>query len=677
MLANDTDADGDPFHVATWDWQPTHGDVVELEDGKLMYTPFPDFNGTDTFTYAASDGLESDSATVTVTVNSVNDAPIGFNDAYQFTHGSPPYPYYPFPIPYSPVAMQSVLANDADVDGTPSYIADLDTSGTVGTISMNMGTGTFDWYGPATFYGATSFRYQAGDSGQASSDWVTVKLWALAASPTSDGIYANEDTYPIGGEAQTWNVTDNDSGGTVAVLMSRPTAKRITSFDFDGTLKYSPGLVPVDASLNYRLFSADGKVSADTKVDMTAATLAISDGQGGATVRAEDRATVGAFTVVNKNDTDGDGVPDNVDNKGVRAADGVGDDEKDLMKLQVKKPAGFGANDTLTVTVTHGDARFFRTALREDNLGQTFTLNAASFTVNGQQVDALDYWVEIYEPANGMRDISIQMKYQNATNTVKATGVWSTVTNFRTTGTSLSPAANRTLFNTTFVYSGGALGQLTMARATDAQIDAAYLTAEGKALYKTLYNTGNAVEIEFTVQPQLIGLSPQVRFDISRSAALDSKYAAGVIRTLRTQPDFLEDANDENPSRTNPDNDVDLWWAGRAAVTGAAGGIVNTLYSFDRPGLATERRIFLRDDRFQQRGNFWEFVRVKIGSDFNFGKLGLQGSRASDYVNWHSWIDVSAVADPDNEGNRIWQRGAAARNEIKQDAGPQPNFEFQ
>ena len=45
-------------------------------DGSFTYTPNPDFNGTDTFTYQTNNGsLTSNTATVTITVNPVDDAP--------------------------------------------------------------------------------------------------------------------------------------------------------------------------------------------------------------------------------------------------------------------------------------------------------------------------------------------------------------------------------------------------------------------------------------------------------------------------------------------------------------------------------------------------------------------------------------------------------------------------
>ena len=70
-----SDDDGDPL-TPRITMQPEYGSV-EIVNGEFVYTPDPDFNGTDTFTYQVSDGNTlSNIATVTITVNSVEDVPV-------------------------------------------------------------------------------------------------------------------------------------------------------------------------------------------------------------------------------------------------------------------------------------------------------------------------------------------------------------------------------------------------------------------------------------------------------------------------------------------------------------------------------------------------------------------------------------------------------------------------
>ena len=76
VLGNDTDAQNDPL-TATLVSGPAHAASFTLNaDGSFSYTPAANFNGSDSFTYKARDGaLDSNIATVAITVNAVNDAP--------------------------------------------------------------------------------------------------------------------------------------------------------------------------------------------------------------------------------------------------------------------------------------------------------------------------------------------------------------------------------------------------------------------------------------------------------------------------------------------------------------------------------------------------------------------------------------------------------------------------
>mgnify|MGYP005847448193 CR=1 FL=1 len=68
VLSNDNDADGDPL-TANLVTGPANGALTLNADGSFTYSPNPDFNGVDAFTYQASDGAEfSNVATVTITV---------------------------------------------------------------------------------------------------------------------------------------------------------------------------------------------------------------------------------------------------------------------------------------------------------------------------------------------------------------------------------------------------------------------------------------------------------------------------------------------------------------------------------------------------------------------------------------------------------------------------------
>src|SRR5205823_8240505 len=86
---------------------PTNGSLTLKADGSFTYTPSAPSNGTDSFTYQAKDaaGAVSNVATVTITVNPVNDAPVATNDAYTTNEDTA-----------LTVVAPGVLGNDTDVD---------------------------------------------------------------------------------------------------------------------------------------------------------------------------------------------------------------------------------------------------------------------------------------------------------------------------------------------------------------------------------------------------------------------------------------------------------------------------------------------------------------------------------------------------------------------------------
>ena len=78
VLNNDTDADADGDLLTAMLVSGTSKGTLTLNaDGSFAYTPNANFNGYDSFTYVANDGLEdSNTATVTITINPVNDPPV-------------------------------------------------------------------------------------------------------------------------------------------------------------------------------------------------------------------------------------------------------------------------------------------------------------------------------------------------------------------------------------------------------------------------------------------------------------------------------------------------------------------------------------------------------------------------------------------------------------------------
>jgi len=162
VLANDIDLDGDLLR-ASLATGPRHGTLVMGDKGSFDYTPDADFHGSDSFTYVANDGQsDSAAATVTITVDPVNDVPVAGDDAFTTLEDQA-----------LSVPANGVLANDQDADGD-SLSAVLLTEPANGTVTLNA-DGSFEYVPGEGFHGSDSFTYVAND-GQSDSAAATVTI---------------------------------------------------------------------------------------------------------------------------------------------------------------------------------------------------------------------------------------------------------------------------------------------------------------------------------------------------------------------------------------------------------------------------------------------------------------------------------------------------------------------
>ncbi|PAX06338.1 Ig-like domain-containing protein [Sphingomonas lenta] len=168
VLANDKDADGDALS-ATLASGPKHGTVTLAADGSYSYVANKGFVGTDVFTYSASDGKASASATVKVSVAAPpNAAPTAAADGAA-TKGVA-------------AAAGNVLANDKDADGD-ALSATLVTGPKNGTVTL-AADGSYSYVANKGFAGTDVFTYSASD-GKASAN-AAVTIAVEASVETSD-----------------------------------------------------------------------------------------------------------------------------------------------------------------------------------------------------------------------------------------------------------------------------------------------------------------------------------------------------------------------------------------------------------------------------------------------------------------------------------------------------------
>ncbi|MCB1567147.1 MAG: IPTL-CTERM sorting domain-containing protein, partial [Xanthomonadales bacterium] len=119
VLANDSDPDGNTL-TSVLDTGPANAASFTLNaDGSFSYTPTTGFNGADSFTYHATDGLlDSATVTVSITVNAINDPPVAVDDARMTTED--------FVTNIADGDPNNLLSNDSDPDGDTLTVASID-----------------------------------------------------------------------------------------------------------------------------------------------------------------------------------------------------------------------------------------------------------------------------------------------------------------------------------------------------------------------------------------------------------------------------------------------------------------------------------------------------------------------------------------------------------------------
>jgi large repetitive protein len=140
VLANDTDADGDPLLVVSF-VQPEHGTVVVNAEGALVYTPEPDYSGDDAFSYVVGDGqAEGAPVTVTLVVTAENDAPVFAGDAIT----GPTSPFVLAVVPYEASYQAATDVDDTVLTHTWELALDASFLSVVYSVAVEEGTFQID-----------------------------------------------------------------------------------------------------------------------------------------------------------------------------------------------------------------------------------------------------------------------------------------------------------------------------------------------------------------------------------------------------------------------------------------------------------------------------------------------------------------------------------------------------
>ena len=300
VLGNDIDSDGDSL-IASVASGPSHGSLALQTNGSFTYTPDANYNGSDSFTYTASDGRGGiATAMASLAVNPVNDPPAVANDSYSVVAGSSLV-----------VSAPGVLANDTDPDGD-ALSAALVASPAHGTLSL-ASNGSFTYTPAAAFAGQDTFTYSAGDgqlNGNAAT--VTINVTPSNRSPVAgaDAYSTNEDSaLAVAAPGVLANDSDPDGDALSAALVASP-AHGTLSLASNGSFTYTPAAAFAGQD-TFTYSASDGQLNGNTATVTINVTPSNRSPIAGADAYStnEDAALAVAAPGVLANDTDPDGDP--------------------------------------------------------------------------------------------------------------------------------------------------------------------------------------------------------------------------------------------------------------------------------------------------------------------------------------------------------------------------------
>lgn len=272
VTATDPDSDRLTLQIAT---PPGKGQVTLSSSNPLgfTYTPGANRNGTDQFTFTATDGrASSNAATVTIEIAPLNDAPVVL----------------------SSIALDEDTAFDdqvaTEVDGEAMTVVST-TQPAHGSLVLSATTpGRIGYTPAANFFGADQFEIRATDAGGTSS----VQTVAVTVRPVNDAPQAVVDSArTTQGREVLVEVLTNDTdveGDALTVSIPNTPSTGTATVNVDGSIRYvpTPAFVGV-ASFTYRLRDAAG-ATADATVDVAVGFNYVS-------VFKSDRDTPGTFEI--------------------------------------------------------------------------------------------------------------------------------------------------------------------------------------------------------------------------------------------------------------------------------------------------------------------------------------------------------------------------------------------
>ena len=280
LLANDTDPDlVDTLSIGAVT-AGTGGTPVLNTDGSVTFTPSANFNGVASFSYKATDGSAanalSNSATVTVNVAAVNDAPVAVADTLSASRNTA--------VTYTAAQL---LGNDTDAENQALKIKSV-TSGSGGTATLNTD-------GSVTFTPTTNF------SGPASFSYTVVETTSPNAESAPATVTVNVNppavnTAPVVVTPSQIRVQEGDASTSTINLLSGATDAEGDALAISGLNVIVNGIsnsaLPAGMSLSGTILTFDTRDAAFNSLKQGQAldvrlTYNVVDGRGGVTPQSQ------------------------------------------------------------------------------------------------------------------------------------------------------------------------------------------------------------------------------------------------------------------------------------------------------------------------------------------------------------------------------------------------------
>ncbi|MEZ9955961.1 polymer-forming cytoskeletal family protein [Vibrio cyclitrophicus ZF170] len=244
LLTGATDIEGDDLTVEGISYEGTDGVLTDHGDGSYSFAPNENFNGEVNFSFDVSDGTDTVSANIDVSVTPENDPPVAGSTSYTVNEDNS-----------ITISDAQLLATSSDIEGDVS-IDSVTYSGSDGVLEIN-GNGTYTFSPNENFSGEIALDVVVTDE-EGATDATTAGITVLevndppVAGPTSYTI--DEDSVLTFNESQVLLNASDVEGDVELVGISYDGPDGIFSVNGDGTCSFAPnenfnGQVQLDVTI--------------------------------------------------------------------------------------------------------------------------------------------------------------------------------------------------------------------------------------------------------------------------------------------------------------------------------------------------------------------------------------------------------------------------------------------